>query len=561
MQKSCRICQSQYEIPPEDLDFYDRVSPTYRGQKYMIPPPDLCRDCRLKHLFVWRNERGLHSRKCDLTGEPIISWISPDKPQPVYKKEAWWSDKWEARDYGRDIDFSRPFFPQLKELIDEVPWLDLLVDKTFNSDYANFCNNIKDCYLVYATNNSQDCYYISYMWGCNDCVDCVQGFDSELCYECNDISKCYSCQYCRNCVNCQDCKFCENCQGCTDCFGCVNLVGKKYHYMNQPLSKEDYEKKVNEIKLDSYEQVQQGKEFFAAHRLKHPMRASRVTQSENCSGDFLKNSKNTHDAFDTSGAEDCKRMWLGSGPLKDCQDVIGVEQTELGYASVVVGVPSVKTAFCMYVWNGVNDVYYSVLSPGSKNCFGCAGLHKGRYSILNKKYSKQEYDVMAAKLIEHMKETGEWGQFLPPELSPFAYNETLANEFFPLSREQAQQEGYKWSNYEAPNPQIGEFKSATDLPDSIKDVPDNAINWIIKCTVTGKPFKITAQELKYYREHGLPLPRKHPDQRHKERMAFRNPPKLYDRTCAKTGAPIKTAYSPDRPEIVWSEEAYLKEFY
>lgn len=561
MNQFCRICLEQFEILADDFNFYEKVSPAFNGQKYLIPPPDLCSECLLKNLLLWRNERGLYARKYDLTGNPIISWFSPDKPQKIYKKDAWWSDGWDARSYGRDIDFTRPFFPQLKELIQVVPWLDLLVDKTYNSDYANFCNNIKDCYLIYASNNDQDCYYVSYLWGCTDCVDCLQGFDSELCYGCIDISKCYNCLYSRNCVNCTDCKFCENCQGCSDCFGCVNLVGKNHYYMNQALSKEAYEEKMSQIRLDSYSQVKQVKEYFAAHRLKHPMRATRIIQCENCTGDFLKNSKNSFECFDTSGAEDCERIWLGSGPIKDSQDIAGTEQAELCYACVAAGCPVTSMAFCSYVWNGGHKVFYSVLSPGSRNCFGCAGLHKGRYSILNKEYSKEEYEIMAAKLVGHMKETGEWGKFMPPELSPFGYNETLANDFFPLSREQAQKEGFNWSNYEPPHPQVGETKPASELPDSIKNVNDDALNWIIKCEITGKPFKLTAQELKYYRRQNIPLPRRHPDERHRERMAFRNSPKLYNRVCAKTGVPIKTTYPPDRPEIIWSEEAYLKEFY
>ena len=30
---------------------------------------------------------------------------------------------------------------------------------------------------------------------------------------------------------------------------------------------------------------------------------------------------------------------------------------------------------------------------------------------------------------------GEWGEFFPASLSPFGYNETVANEYYPLSRD------------------------------------------------------------------------------------------------------------------------------
>ena len=35
-----------------------------------------------------------------------------------------------------------------------------------------------------------------------------------------------------------------------------------------------------------------------------------------------------------------------------------------------------------------------------------------------------------------MISTGEWGEFFPSSLSPFGYNETVAQEYFPLTREE-----------------------------------------------------------------------------------------------------------------------------
>jgi len=40
---------------------------------------------------------------------------------------------------------------------------------------------------------------------------------------------------------------------------------------------------------------------------------------------------------------------------------------------------------------------------------------------------------------------------LPSELSPFCYNETIAQEYFPLTKEQAIKQGYKWKDKEPRN--------------------------------------------------------------------------------------------------------------
>lgn len=55
--------------------------------------------------------------------------------------------------------------------------------------------------------------------------------------------------------------------------------------------------------------------------------------------------------------------------------------------------------------------------------------------VFNILYSQQEYDALVPKIIDHMKSTGEWGEFFPHQLSPYAYNETIAQEYFPLNPE------------------------------------------------------------------------------------------------------------------------------
>ena len=93
-------------------------------------------------------------------------------------------------------------------------------------------------------------------------------------------------------------------------------------------------------------------------------------------------------------------------------------------------------------------------------------------------------------------------------------------------------QGFNWSDYEAPFPTVEKILKADTLPD-IQNVSDEILDQAIICEVTGKPFRIIASELAFYRKHNLPLPTKHPDVRHAERMKLRNPRKLRDRKCAK----------------------------
>ena len=79
--------------------------------------------------------------------------------------------------------------------------------------------------------------------------------------------------------------------------------------------------------------------------------------------------------------------------------------------------------------------------------------------------------------------------------------------------------------------------------------------------MTKKPFKVIKQELVFYIENHLPIPTKHPDQRHKERMALRNPRELHERICPECKKQMITTYGPERPEKVVCEECYRKLVY
>lgn len=63
---------------------------------------------------------------------------------------------------------------------------------------------------------------------------------------------------------------------------------------------------------------------------------------------------------------------------------------------------------------------------------------------MNKSYSAHEYEELCGKIIEHMQSTGEWGEYFPIEASPFGYNETVAQEYFPLTQEDVQEKGWSW---------------------------------------------------------------------------------------------------------------------
>ena len=163
--KTCRQNPEHlFIITDEDQKFYDMMG---------VPPPTLCPDCRQQRRLVWRGERKLYNRKCDLCGRQIISPFAPNKPYRVYCKDCWWSDKWDPKLFGREFDFSRPFFEQFNELLKDTPLLFSYNIESENSEYNNNVSFLKNCYLLSSANVNEDCYYGYFVNDSKNCLDCT----------------------------------------------------------------------------------------------------------------------------------------------------------------------------------------------------------------------------------------------------------------------------------------------------------------------------------------------------------------------------------------------------
>ena len=550
--RKCRLTGKEFVITEWEQEFIKKMG---------FPLPTLCLEERHRRRLAHRNERNLYEDKCDLTGKPIISIYSPEKPYKVYSQEAWWSDDWDSRDYGRDFDFSRPFFEQFKELQLDVPRVALMNTKSENSEYCNVTTSNKNCYLVFGGDFNEDCIYSTFNFHSKNVCDVYWVDKSELLYECIDCNQCYDVMYSRNSTGCHDSKFLFECRNCENCIGCVGLRSKKYHIFNKSYSKEEYEKKVEELKLHTWSGIKKIRAEFDKFRLQFPHRHSYIINCENSTGNHLTNCQNCLNCFDVTGpAKDLKDVVLAGFGMNDAlsSNHIG-HKSELFY-EMLGSFESYNCAFCSFAWMSQN-IFYCDLVTNSENLFGCTNMKKAQYCIFNKQYTEKEYEDLKEKIIAHMKSTGEWGEYFPGFISPFGYNETVVQEYAPLEKEEALKKGFNWCDYENPDPKVEKVIPAAKLPESIEDVPDDVLNWAIECEVSKKPFKIIPQELKFYREKNIPLPRKHHEIRHKERLNLRTPWRAWERNCDKCGVNIRTAYSPKRPEKIYCEECYLKEVY
>ena len=564
--KQCQNCKKDFIIEPEDFKFYEKIK---------VPPPTFCPECRMVRRMLERNEHALYKSVCGLCKKNIISMYNSQNKLVIYCDKCWWGDKWEGLDYATLYDFDTPFFTQWVQLIKKVPLIQLWKFNNINSDYINYATDDKNCYLSSSILYCEDVLYSYALDKSQNTIDSIYSNKLIWCYENIDSVNNYNSIFLKDCSNCIDSGFLFDCVNCQNCFLSSNLRNKKYVFKNVQYSKSEYDIKITDIKIGIFSVLKKLFLEFNDLTKRSIHKYIQVINGVNYSGNYIENSKNIFSSFNVNNSQDI-RYAIRSDKNKDTMDMFGGVQTELAYESIAPSFQGSDAQFCI-TNKSSHNIRYSFLCISSHDLFACIGLRNKQYCILNKQYTKEEYEKMVPKIIKHMNDMPyvdrkgrvyKYGEFFPSELSPFCYNETIAQEYFPLTKEQALEQGYKWKEREERNYTI-DIKNE-DIPDDIKEVEDTIINKVIECAHKGtcneqctEAFKIIRDELKFYQRMNLPLPRLCPNCRHYNRLKQRNPLKLWHRKCMKENCPneFETSYAPDRPEIVYCEKCYNQEVY
>jgi len=541
MKKVCTATEIEFELTKEEIS---------RREELGVPLPTLCPKERMRRRLMFRNEHTLFRRKCDGSGKTIISLYPPEFKNPVYDNEYWWSDNWDPKKFGRDFDFNKPFFEQFQELWNEVPKMARIQQGEIeNSTFTNAVSDLKNCYLVFSTAEAEDCLYCTSCEFSRDCVDCRWVLNSELMYECTDCSKCYACMHGQRLRNCTDTYWSSDCIGCQNCFACVGIRQKQFHILNEPCSKEEWKSLMESPEKQSHV-LQKLQNLY----LKTPRKYAEILQCEECTGDFLLRDKNVHECWDCFDLED-SQYCDGVRNAHHCLDMsfFGCTDSSYLFNCEACGHGANEIMCSKLVWGGSHDVAHSYECFSSHDLLGCCGLKKEKYYILNKQYSKEEYFLLREKIVKYMQKTGEWGAFFPPEMSPFCYNDTMALDYLPLSKEEVLKREWKWRDEEKSalydGPQI-------NIPERIEDTEDSICEKVLTCEATQKNYRIQKAELKFYKKMNIAVPKLCPDERHRRRAILRNPRDLWKRKCSNCETKVMTSFSSESPEKIYCDACF-----
>lgn len=475
--KKCRISGKEFVISEDDRFFYEKIG---------VPPPTLCPEERQRRRLVWRNERHLFKRVCDLCADEMISIYPEDCSFPVYCERCFFSSNWDPSDYKKDFDLERSFFEQFAELNEVVPRLAITHAKSKNSNYSLNGVDNKNCYLTSGADHNQSCMYGISSQRSKNCVDTFFIYDSEDSYASLDSIALIRCTACQDCENISDSWFLYDCKDCKHCAFSSNLNGKEYVLFNKQLSESSYQHALKEELSNLFKSPDWIDSTRRIVKDQAKDQHLKITNNESVRGYNARNCKNSYCVFDVEFLENCKYVFYGA-EIKNGYDLSCVTfECENFYE--VMSACNGKNVMFTNASLFCSDLQYCITCFESSFLFACIGIRSGgKYMILNKQYEKEDFFEMRKKIIEHMIQTREYGEYFPSVLSPFGYNESAAADFLPLDKEKANRYGYLW--YEDPE--------AISIIDGAK---------VKDCIICRKNFDVLPEELKFYEKIGVPEP-------------------------------------------------------
>lgn len=432
-----------------------------------------------------------YSKDADINIIPIEEWV---RQRDNFTK------------YWIEYDFNKSFFDNFRGLIAKVPFPNVfhiwLVEDSRWADTVRASKHIYlsqivilDCenvlYSFFVKENSRNILNSVFVIWNNDNV-----------YQSIGVFNSYNVFYSRYINNCSDIWFSSNLTWCRECIFCDWLENKSYCIENKQYTKEEYFKRKQEIlkNKDKFEDWYKTKvNKIWANIGSSNVKGSFIINSFNIdNGKFLynvANSKNVYFVWWTQGDEEvysCITSW--SPWMKNV------------YHSVLLW--SSEHIYCSAHLTGSYEVYYSIFIDSCKYILWSIWLMNKEYCILNKQYTKEEWFNLTKKIFNQMDKEWILGKFFPGKITPYNFNDTLANVLADFDKEEVKRDGYMWRD-DVIKADIPEWAEIVDI-DSIDVCKyDEKILKKIFRDKKWNLWRVVPIEYKFLKKYDLPLPRIH----------------------------------------------------
>ncbi|MBI4598778.1 hypothetical protein HY734_01110 [Candidatus Uhrbacteria bacterium] len=550
--RTCRLTGEAWELTSAHVQMY---------RKFQVPPLDISPNAVWKWLAYFDSGYQFWWNRHAETGEPVLTFHHPASGVRVLPDA-----EWHARDFSSltyPYDPSRPFFDQMREFEKQVPFLATYNLKEPEASTAFVSLGDKRSQFVIASSTT-DCFFSNGSFGSEQSFLLFLTDNASQCHETVHCSRLFRCRYARESHGCIDSAFLFDCRNCKNCFGATNKRNREYMFLNEQLTKEEYERRVAAIDLGSRAVVAQWKEAF--ERLLREQAVwpeSFSLKAENSTGEYL------------NGATDCTDCFYAADATAEnayCAWSFGVSQGNAfcwGPANArdtylcVTTPKSSGSKFC-YRCMGADGCEYCIQCADCRFCFGCIGLKRKEYCMFNVQYSEEEYWRKVDELKCSMLERGEYGHFFPTAFATCYVPENGAALWCGATPGDLARLG---GNAFDPNAEGATVKTAfdpsamrsvSDIPDSIGDLGDDWAGVPIYDAEAKRSFSFLKHEIELYRALRIAPPNRHFIPRFIEAATAGQAVAFEKRACANCSKPLTVSACPRYPDRrIYCRECYL----
>jgi len=502
-ERVCAITGEKWTQDEKELDVYRRFN---------VPPLKICINALWKWMGYYDAGFQFWWNKHAETGKPVLSFHHPASGIRVLP-----DPEWHAKDFSsitQEVDPSQPFFDQLRVFELKVPFM-----ATFNrvepeNSITLFSFGDRNSYFTFAC-QSERCFFSagafqvensSLLWLTSQTTDSHWVLKSQ---------RLFRCRYIRESLDCIDGAFLFDCRNCQNCFGASNKRNRQYVFMNEQLTKEEYEKRLAEIDLGKRSEVEKYSQMFDEMLAREGVWPENFNvNTQESSGEYLTNAVRCFECFDSYDAPtDQYRCAWNYGANQNNAHMWGSLDSSDCYMTVACP-NSNKTNFSYRSFR-LDNCEFCMMSSDLRDCFGCIGLKKKQFCIFNKQYSEVDYWRLVDELKCAMLERGEYGSYLPTSMSSTYVPESGAVIYAGASPEELARFGGNLFDAEtdgatgADRVDPSKARRREDIPDSIDEITDDWIGVPIYDEVSKRTFTFLRPEVEHYRALRIAPPNTH----------------------------------------------------
>jgi hypothetical protein len=448
MEKQCRLTGEQFKVADLEIELYSRFG---------AEVPDLLPRERIRILSSFLNLRHFFRREQFTThradwGRSIAADIDP-------------------LSFGRELPRVQQFLEELLDLYNSVPRPALFgeLEKAVGSTSIQLGDRLSYVSAGARVSLGTTSAFVRDSRGFCDSFSCSGLKDSYGCFNSNDLLRV---AYAESSNGCSECRFIVNCVDCNHCLFCRDLNGASYQVGNRPVSREEFERILAELNLNTRGGLESALQRFFGLKEESVVSANPYSLQTT-------NSLN---------------VWF-SNNVTDCVDLFGYcEDLEESILSINCG-GGRRLLGSQFCWGEVEELYYSAYCTKSRELIGCVGLEGRQYCILNRQYSESDYQALKSSIFESLKKKRSLGRPLNFKFSDYPYNATLAQDLFPLTKVQSALLEVRFDErLEQYQPSRLDLSRVSDLPQTVEEAQGSP-DGIYLCELSGKPFQYFPLEL------------------------------------------------------------------